>query len=84
MNEVKLEYSGIDKVHVWGGHKIVASYMATYKNNTYQVEACIRGLDSGFIELEFDRVVASMTNNEDTLVDEAILDVLNDYVRGDL
>ena len=80
--EIKLEHQGTAKVHMWGGSKIVAQYLVTYRDDEYEVEATVRGLDSGFIELEFTDVLSNKDNNENTLSDDGVLEMLNDYIQG--
>ena len=80
--EIKLEHQGTAKVFMWGGSKIVAQYLVTCCGNEYDVEATVRGLDTGFIELEFTDVLSNKSNKEDALSDDGVLEMLNDYVQG--
>ena len=45
--------------------------------NTYIVRATVHFIDGFNIELDFNEVVKNKSNNEETLTDEAILDLCN-------
>ncbi len=83
MEILNLTQDKIELKPVYGGMKVVINYYLTTKTegieNTYKVTASIRGIDKAMPEMVWEEVKAE-TNNEHTLIEEAIIERLeNDY-----
>ena len=50
------------------------------QKNTYLVVVRARDIHSGSPEFRYENVEENLTNNEDTLTDEAVIDMLNDVL----
>lgn len=69
----------------WGGTSVIAEYSMTLKKNgwlnTYTIEAEVRGLKDCSPYLEVISVEA-MHNNEETLIDSAVIDIFESESYG--
>ena len=66
---------------VWGGKDVVVEYTVSHINegveNLYTVEAKVRGLNDFTPEIHFTDVLTNLTNNDQTVPDDLLLEELN-------
>lgn len=81
----RFDHDGTERRPVYGGHKILSGYyIETVQNgikNAYKVETEIRGLETGEPYLNVINVTA-YDNNEETLTDEAITGLFDEYINN--
>jgi len=69
----------------YGGQTVTASYDFTHTanniKNTYTIDAEVRGIASGepYVDWTHGTVVKRFHNNEETLTDEAVLSLIEDF-----
>ena len=77
MKNLKVEFDCIKGAKIF---YFITTSGANVSTNTYHVYAYLRDLHGGSPEARYDGVLETITNNEDTLTDEAICDLLNDVL----